>query len=63
MRKKGRVELPDENIKFQARKNQPAAGWWFPEESLARLEQVLVDGFESERIERAEDRKVGGVEE
>ena len=25
------------------RKNQPAADWWFPEESLVRLEEILME--------------------
>ena len=49
-------------VDFQARKNQPAAGRWFPEDSLTRLEPILAEDSEPERIEQVEDRKVELVE-
>ena len=41
------------------RKNQPVEGWWFPEESLMRLAETLLEESDLEEVER----KVEMVEE
>ena len=33
------------------RKNQPVEGWWFPEESLVRLERILMEETDLEEVE------------
>lgn len=49
------------NVDFQARQNPPPAGGWFPEESLTRLELILME--ESADLEEGVEEKVEGPEE